>query len=335
MKRALFILILSFFASSCEKEEHSIIYDAEDNIVADESLRSNLLRITQNATAVDNIIDGSSCFSIKFPYTVTANGTVVVLNSEADYEIIINLLDASVTDYDEVTLQYPITVIYADYTEVELTSETDLNNAKSNCEESIELSCMGFVYPVGVKTYLSYNQAAESFNISNKKGLYGFLKEIDNYDVVTFNYPGVFGTPNGDVTLQNNTMLREVISTYTDDCVQSLNLPPVFEDTIVQGTWYVSYYYMDADQTANFSGYNFTFNTDGSIAVSGSTTTSGGMWDKSPDDLDPMVLLVFSDSLLDSLSGVWRINRVSENLIQLRIPASGVMGATYFNLSRN
>ena len=61
--------------NSCQKEE-DIIIDPTDNSESfngSSNFAANLLSATQNNGSLDNLIDGTSCFSIDFPVDFIAN----------------------------------------------------------------------------------------------------------------------------------------------------------------------------------------------------------------------------------------------------------------------
>lgn len=111
------------------------------------------------------------------------------------------------------------------------------------------------------------------------------------------------------------------------------------------GTWRITYFWdTDEDETSNFTGYVFTFNTDGTlIAVKGNTTVNG-TWSvvddsgnsssdddgNSTDDDDFNILFsVPASSDFDDLNDDWDIISVTANKIEL-IDVSGGNGGTDF-----
>ncbi len=109
------------------------------------------------------------------------------------------------------------------------------------------------------------------------------------------------------------------------------------------GPWTITYFFdTDKDETSNFSGYQFTFNTDGTLtAVKGNTTVSG-TWSvrddssnsssdddgNSTDDDDFNIFFsVPADSDFEDLIDDWDIISVTNNKIEL-IDISGGNGGT-------
>lgn len=338
MKEAILIIIASFFVISCEVEETVIKNAPTDNLVSNVTLTDKLLRMVQSPTAIDDIIDGSSCFAISFPFTAVANGIQVNLQDESDYQQVRNIQNESNSDVDTVVLQYPVTVVYTDYSEATITSQQEFDEIVANCNGSIELSCMTLSYPVGIKSYNSKNQLAESFNLGDKKAVYELLRNLDKYDALVLNYPIIFNAPDGTaLAIENNELLETEIDDYTDECQAALNPEPdpVFADVIVQGTWYISYFFLVTDQTADYADYDFTFTSDGSCTVTGGSELILGFWAVSPDIAQPEAAFTFSSPEFDNLSQIWAITSVSETLITMHIEANGIEPERYFSLSKN
>jgi hypothetical protein len=336
MKTILLFIAFSFLMMSCETEESAINNFPEDNLTTNTALKSKLLQVLQSPTAIDNIIDGSGCFAILFPYTVVANGQQVNLASEADYAQVRAIFNEDDNDVDTVTIQFPIGVRYADYTETTFATQAQFNEGVNNCVASTELSCMDFIYPVGIKTYDRAYQLAESFDITTKKALFGFLNNLEAYDAVVLTYPLQFNTPEGvPVTIDNNQALEQQIDTYMQGCLNAINPPDTtIEDVIVQDTWYVSYFFNGTDQTADYAGYDFTFSSTGDVFVA-ATISSPGMWGVSQSSGITEVGFMFIDPGLDNIGQIWTLTSFTESTILLHIDANGVEPERYLTLTKN
>lgn len=339
MKRTVIIAALCFLGLSCETEETVINNIPQNNLVDNIALTGKLRRMVQSPAAIDDMIDGSSCFAIDFPFTVTVNSQQVNLNSAADYQQVRDILNASYGDEDVVAIQFPVTVTYADYTKAVISGQSQLNQAIAGCNASVELSCMNLTYPLEVKSYNSQNQLAQTFSLGNKKAVFDFLKNITGYDAVALNYPIIFTAPDGSTqSINSNQALETAIDSFTDECLEALDPQPqpgtVFQDVIVQGTWYVAYFFDNGEYTNNYSGYTFTFSSNGTVAVSGTATIITGTWLVTTDDGEDDVEFTFSGSQLDDLEEDWTIINVTENLIELQKGNTGSGGVRYLTFSK-
>ena len=337
MKKTFAIVALSLLALSCETEETVIKNSPANNLVGNTALSGKLRRMAQSPTTADNMIDNSSCFAINFPYSVVANGEPLTLQSEAGYQAVRNVLNQNAGGSDVVTIDYPIAVTYDDYTEGTLSTQAQFNQVVAACTGSVELSCMSFAYPLGVKSYNSQNQLAQSFNLGNKQALFELIETLDTYDAVEFSYPVIFNAPDGlALTIQNNQELEAAIDTYTEQCMELLNPEPgpVFEEVIVQGSWYISYFFMISDQTASYADYDFAFSSNGTILVT-ADVMSPGAWIVNAGQTE--VGLAFMDPALIGVGPdqYWTITSITETQIEMHIDSTGTDPERYMTLSKN
>jgi hypothetical protein len=329
MKKILVIAILCIVGISCQTEELVVNNAPQDNLVADAQLAGKLLQMAQYPTAIDNVVDNTSCFSLQLPFTVVVNGQTLVVDAVSDYQVIRDILDASSTDNDSVTIQFPINITYADYSTATLQTQSELNAAVTNCVSSIELSCISLGFPLGVNTYDSENQIADTFDLNNEQALFEFLQTISIYDAVTLNYPISFTAPDGTVTsISNNDGLETAIDNFTDECLAGVDPgpgpgpDPTFDDIITDGTWYVSYFFRDQDDTDDYENYDFTFNDNGTVTVTGGSGSTG-TWATFIDSGDLELDLTFTASALDELAEDWTVIDYSPTLIKLQKVSGG------------
>jgi major membrane immunogen (membrane-anchored lipoprotein) len=90
------------------------------------------------------------------------------------------------------------------------------------------------------------------------------------------------------------------------------------KDTITFGTWRVGYYVSAGDvDTSKFSGYVFTFLTDGTVTVARpGLPVANGTWDE--HDSDTRLDLNFNDSgLIQRLDEDWVVDRIFDDEVQL------------------
>jgi hypothetical protein len=111
----------------------------------------------------------------------------------------------------------------------------------------------------------------------------------------------------------------------SDNTVISTNFTTILQS----GTWHVTYFFDDTNVTSNYSGYNFTFNSNGSISVISGSNSFSGDWDAYVDDNEDTLEIDFSASQLEDLSDDWEIIEFSETQIRLK-DVSGGNGETDF-----
>ena len=102
---------------------------------------------------------------------------------------------------------------------------------------------------------------------------------------------------------------------------------------VIQSAWKVTQYIDSGiDETSDFSGYSFTFNTDGSLIAVSAGTTYTGSWalvtgSNSPDDsgnsgsddnLDKLTITISGNKRMDDLSHKWLVEKITASEIWLR-----------------
>jgi len=112
------------------------------------------------------------------------------------------------------------------------------------------------------------------------------------------------------------------------------------ENTVESGTWRVSNFNDSGqDETSDFVGYDFTFNSNGSLVASNGTNTMSGTWSitddsnsnddsNDDDDIDFNIFFPVPDSSdFEDLNDDWEIVSTSSTKIEL-IDISGGNGGT-------
>lgn len=103
--------------------------------------------------------------------------------------------------------------------------------------------------------------------------------------------------------------------------------------TVSSGNWVVSKYIDSGkDETSDYSGYSFSFNTDGSLIASNPTSTIEGSWsvtnddssddDSSENDVDFNIFFQ-SPELLNEFTDDWDIVSYSSTRIELKDVSGG------------
>ena len=99
------------------------------------------------------------------------------------------------------------------------------------------------------------------------------------------------------------------------------------QDAIIQGTWKITRFIEDGvNQTSNFNGFNFTFNTNGTVLATNGSTPINGTWSTNVSSSGtPKFVLNFniSNGPFDEISEDWNIESVSSTLIDLKHVSGG------------
>ena len=107
--------------------------------------------------------------------------------------------------------------------------------------------------------------------------------------------------------------------------------------TIVQqGSWRITLYNDNGtDETSNFTGYSFKFNSNGTITATKGGSTVNGTWSKGTDDSQPKLYLNFgATNPFDSLTSDWRITSQNTSKIVLIDVSGGGGGTDYLTFEK-
>lgn len=108
------------------------------------------------------------------------------------------------------------------------------------------------------------------------------------------------------------------------------------------GTWRISYYYDDNDETANFEGFDFSFGKNDELTAELGSTSNTGIWtitDSNSDD-DDLNELHFNISFLsppnfEELSDDWQIIEKNSSTIKLNDVSGGNGDTDYLTFTKN
>ena len=313
---------LSFLAlmltMSCQNEETEIINPSNEDIIEGDSTAANLmLRMASNDGSEDNIVDYANCLEVVLPVTVTANGVTITIQSVADYSQLENILDAFTNDDDQVNITFPITVTLNNYTEIQITSQQELEELIDDClgenEDDDDIECIDFVYPVSFSIYNTDFQVINTVTINNDEALYNFLEDLDGPILASLDFPVTLITASGNTVIVNNNQELEVAISDADgtcdedddydwnddddDCTEE-NI----ELNLKECLWDIS----DYDNSNLFSDYYIDFNVNYEFTVldENSNAIHDGTWSVAQDGA--VITLTFTTDWED-LAGDWTI----------------------------
>lgn len=101
--------------------------------------------------------------------------------------------------------------------------------------------------------------------------------------------------------------------------------PKAAKTTIQQTTWKVTHYDEDGtDDTRNFEGYAFSFNSNGNVVATQTGNNVQGTWSTSTDDDHDKLLLNFGNtSPFEELNEDWHILALDADVIDLQHKSGG------------
>lgn len=136
-------------------------------------------------------------------------------------------------------------------------------------------------------------------------------------------------------------VLVPAISCSEDDDNSVTNQSNI-ENKVQKGTWQISKFIDSGDdETENFEGYSFTFNSNNILVATNGTNTYNGAWsitddnsnDDSSDDLDFNISFT-SPPDFEELSEDWDIISITSNKIELIHISGGNGGTDYLTFQK-
>lgn len=296
-KTALYLLFILLAFSSCRKEETEFIQEPEEEVlVANSNIATLIERTSSNDGSVDNIVDRANCFDIAFPYEVNVNGTPLTVNSQEDYAFIECVFDESDSDTDTLNINFPITIVLADFSEIIINNIAEFNTYSNGCNgENVaddDIECIDFQYPIEASTFNPNNELLETVILENDNDLFDFVQDINDDTIVTIDFPvTVILADNSEVIINNFTELETTIANaintcdedddydYNDDDCNDCTTAQVETLLTSCSNWQVDKLERNAmDYDDAYEGYDFNFFTDGTMSVFWNTTTVYGTW---------------------------------------------------------
>ncbi|WP_160111865.1 hypothetical protein [Aquimarina sp. AU58] len=319
-------LIILIMFSSCRSESDIFIEDFENQPIKPTSKAADLmLKVSMNDGSIDNIIDNSTCFTVKLPVTVIANGSEEIINSVEDFQIIEDIFAEFNNDTDELEIIFPITVIFNDHTEVSVENQIELETINSNCTTNNEnIECVDFKYPFSISVFDSQSELLETITFNSDKELFKFLKKLKEEDIATINFPiTLIFSDNTETTITSIENLEQTIENTIDSCDDDDTTTDLFTQTITKGKWEVQKYKDNQNnETQNYKDFVFTFSEDGSVSIENIVTNEiiNGSWSlitRADGGLDAN-LEFGSQPPLDKLNNSnWNVKKTQENRIML------------------
>jgi hypothetical protein len=334
------LLALFGFLTSCQTETDVEEHSTKSSISKSSPLTTLIKRVAMHESNLDNIIDDSNYFMIKFPYSVTVNGTQISINSATDYTTVQNNINASTTDSDIVTIHFPVVAILENYTERTLNYQYDYNSLVSSFQSNAtylgRINGLAIDYPIKVNVYNSNDQIANSNIINDSLSLYNFTDNLVENQYFAINYPIQMTSYNGqNLTVNSNEDFENVIKDVLDNCPQNSSTTIDFVQTLTSGSWKISYAYDDGDKTNLYANYNLTFNNNNTVTATKNGVTKNGTWSTSTSNNSRTFNLVFNSTPLIELNELWTGFEFNATQFRFRNTNQGNNETDYLYLQKN
>lgn len=312
----IFLILLTLI--SCQDEIIDISSSNESEVLQSNSQLVNFIsNVTANDGSVDDVLDGSSCFSIQLPVTVSANNITIVIEDEVDIQQLEELLNSFDVELD---FLFPITIILNDYSEIVLENEDQLFNLIDGCADFDDdiIDCVDFVYPLSFSVFDIDFNLVETLIIQDDEALYDFLESLeeDANLIVSINYPLPLVYSNGEILeINSNDELVSAIEAAQDNCYNEVEECSIDEasDALLECPWNINY------EGEEFENYQIVFHESGDLQIlNGDTAVAiGGLWNLITADNGLILNLSYLTAFQDSLGGEWLIVNCNNNALTL------------------
>ena len=109
--------------------------------------------------------------------------------------------------------------------------------------------------------------------------------------------------------------------------------------TVTSGTWRVTFFSDNGtNETGNFSGFNFTFATSGTVAAANSLLTINGTWNLAFSDSKVKLTMNFpapSVSAFLELNEDWHVTARTDTKVTMQHVSGGGGGTDYLTIEKN
>ena len=329
-KALLIVLVFSFLFTSCRKEEiESIQAPEEETLEADSNISRLIENISLNDGSKDNILNNANCFTLKWPATVIVNTIPVEVNSLNDLLTVEAILDVDDEDVDVLDINFPVTVIKENHSEVIVTNNTELNTIAATCngENSIDpdIECIDFEYPINASRFNTVSEVISTENFSSDKQLFNFINSLTANDVVTIDFPLTARLSDNSQVLINNLIdLESMIVSVQNNCDEDDDYDYSDDDcdtcTLEQLnnilTANCSDFYVkdltrnNIDLEDSYDGYIFNFFDDNTLRVDWASVTVYGTWFASGSSNSIQVIV--NIPALPDCNNTWNLHEIQD-----------------------
>jgi hypothetical protein len=311
------------FLLSCQSDMEEQSYNPQGTVTNVSPLTTYLQRVAMVKTVQDNVIDRSSYCTIKLPYTVTVNNANIAINTTADYQKVIDNINANNYDNDVVTIGFPVTMVYYNYIEKLIPNEADFNALidywNLNPDLLSKINGLNINYPITINIYNSANQVGSSVSIISDEAFFNFIKNLSSTQYISLKYPiSVVDYNNQTKAITSNLDFENAIKYAIDYCPENNIVSLDFAATITKGSWSIPYFFIDSEKTSSYTGYSFVFKSDKSVVATKGAASETGQWDSTIQNGVRELKLNFSSELLGKLNDNWKLFEFNNSQIRLR-----------------
>ncbi|MDP5060990.1 MAG: hypothetical protein NWP64_03650, partial [Maribacter sp.] len=331
-KYAMYVSLLTIALSftACQDEIEEINNGEEPTAITANSSTADLIkRTSSNDGSCDNIVDGTSCYQINFPYTVEVNGVTITIDSEEDIEQIEEIFDSIDDDENLLDIIFPITITAGDFSEITINGLDELRLLAADCKEGGEdddIECIDFVYPMTMFTFNVSLEQTSTVEVASDRELRLFFKDLGDDSLISFDFPVTLQlSDETTIVVESNEELAIAIENAKDDCDEDddddYNDDDFNDDELkaelIECVWFVTEFIRnDVDQTPQYVNYILNFKEDGTVSTGfNGATVVEGTWSTTVGDDGAKLTMEFENSTDFNLE--WNVYDLGDDKIKL------------------
>ncbi|MBQ4914149.1 hypothetical protein J8L85_06860 [Maribacter sp. MMG018] len=328
---SLLMVVLSF--TSCQDEFEEISTDEQETITANSATASLVKSASAKDGSFDDVVDNSSCFAIKFPYTVSINGLEIVVDSYKDLWFLKELVKQYDDDFgDMLTIVFPITITYSDFSELTINNLVEFRELANECTGDpvdARIPCVAFVYPIKLFTFDLNNQQTGSVEVESDLALRRFFKDLDDDSLVSIDFPISLKKRGGEeVVVNSNEELAIAIESAKNSCIvdddffdddfyddddddcENCSTDQLTEMLLACPYWYVYELKLENEGglEEEYDNYWFSFKENGNVNVTVNDEVFEGSWAASSSLNTTALVINIPD--LTNFNATWRLDEI-------------------------
>lgn len=323
MKKIGYVALIGIVSilSSCQDEFEEVNGDNEQQTIQANSTTASLIEKTTSLDgSYDDVVDEASCFAIKFPYTISINGTAAItVTSMEDLQTIKVTLAG--LDNGVLEISFPITITLSDHSEIVVENKEQLLELARDCVESAtddKIRCIDFVYPITLFTFDVDNQMTGEVMVDSDLQMRRFFSELEDNELVSISFPITLKKSDGtEITVENNTDLHSVLSTAGNECDKNGLTKEILDAFLLACQLEVREVLREnVDSTDQYFESIMTFSQDGTVVIGGGISAPlTGTW--TTQNTDSGVQLTLDFNALVDFSMTWDVYELEPGVIKL------------------
>jgi len=290
-------------------------------------------------------LDEFAAVTINFPITVIfTDGTTQTINTIQELEDAIEMADDSCDEDDDNDF---------DDDDCDNCSTNDLENVFADCSEwtvdrlerndnDLEDTYVGYVFEFNSDGTIIVTQGSNTFNGTWE------ASGTSNNILVTINITGLpdFNDTwnlheieqEDDDEVEVDLRLGDDRLEFESDCESNGNIDDTaLVNALTNGDWYITYFFDDTDETADFADYTFNFASDNTATATDMSGATNGSWSTtSGDETEFGINLNFGAGIpLDELADDWDVLQVTNDIIRLKDVSGGDGSEDFLTFERD